>query len=137
MFVDKKRTNTKSDLIEITEDKLENILLKNHKYLEIKSSYINPLSLFSTFLLAKLTSNFKDFIGISKNTWEAIFIIGIILTFVWLAYTMFRIKTNWDKSSLDYLLKIIKNTHSPNDSNEEINNIMEHHEDKSRDDLVK
>lgn len=111
-FVDKKRTNTKSDLIEITEDKLENILLKNHKYLELKTSWINPLSLFLTLLLAKLTADFKDFLEISKNTWEAIFIIGIILSFIWLVLSLIRIVTYWEKASLDFLLKIIKNTHS-------------------------
>lgn len=110
-FVDKKRTNTKSDLIEITEDKLENILLKNYKYLELKTSWINPLSLFLTLLLAKLTADFKDFLGISMNTWEAIFIIGIILSFIWLIWSLFRLSNYWEKASLDYLLKIIKNTH--------------------------
>lgn len=122
-FVDKKRTNTKSDLIEITEDKLENILLKNHKYLDLKTSWINPLSLFLTLLLAKLTADFKDFLEISRNTWEAIFIIGIILSFIWLVWTIIRIVTYWDKSSLDYLLKIVKNTHSStNEKGQENNN---------------
>ncbi len=120
-FIDKKRTNTKSDLIEITEDKLENILLKTHKYLDLKKSWLNPLSLFSTLLLAKLTAEFKDFLEISKNTWEAIFIIGIILSFFWLCLTIIKIVINWDKSSLDYLLKIVKNTHT-NEDREENNN---------------
>ena len=35
-FVDKIRSNTKSDLIEITEDKLENILLKQFLKKSIK-----------------------------------------------------------------------------------------------------
>jgi hypothetical protein len=122
-FVDKKRINTKSDLIEITEDKLENILLKNQKYLDLKTSWINPLSIFLTLLLALLTADFKDFLGISKNYWEPIFIIGIVLSFIWLALTIIRIYRYWDKLSLDYLLKIIKNTHSAiDDSGQEDNN---------------
>jgi hypothetical protein len=111
-FVNQKRTNTKSDLIEITEDKLENILLKNQKYIDLKMSWLNPFSLFSSLLLAKLTSDFKDFLKIGKETWEAIFIIGIILSFIWLCYTIFRILIYWKKSSIEYLLGIIKNTHS-------------------------
>lgn len=111
-FVDKKRTNTKSDLIEITEDKLENILLKNHKFLDIRKSWINPLSLFLTLLLSQLTADYKEFIGVSKYTWEALFVGGSILALIWFLWTLFRIYTYWDKSSLDYLLKIIKNTHS-------------------------
>ena len=111
-FVDKKRTNTKSDLIEITEDKLENILIKNQKLLELKKSWINPLSLFLTVLLAKLTAEFKDFWGVSKNTWEGIFIIGIIISFIWLCITIIRIAIYWKKCELSYLLNMIKNTHT-------------------------
>ncbi|MBK6953342.1 MAG: hypothetical protein IPH24_15245 [Crocinitomicaceae bacterium] len=121
-FVDKKRSNTKSDLIEITEDKLENILIKNQKYLDLKTSWLNPLSLFLTMLLAKLTADFKDFFEIPKNTWEAIFIIGIILSFIWLVWTIIRIVTYWSKSSLDYLLGIIKNTHSTTEKSGSENN---------------
>ncbi len=110
-FVSKKRSNTKSDLIEITEDKLENILLKNLKFLNLKHSWINPLTIFVAFLLAKLTSTFNDFIGITKYTWDSIFTICVVLSFVWLIITLFRIKIYWDKASIESIIKIIKNTH--------------------------
>ena len=39
-FVGQVCINTQSDLIEITEDKLENILIKHLKYLSLKKSFI-------------------------------------------------------------------------------------------------
>lgn len=108
-FVSQKRTNTKSDLIEITEDKLENILIKNSKYVDLKSKWLTPFSLLFTLVLSLFTTEFKDFISISKYTWQALFIIGIISCSVWLFYVVARIYFYWDKSSIDYLLGQIKN----------------------------
>ena len=90
-FVSQKRTNTKSDLIEITEDKLENILIKNSKYVDLKSKWLTPLSLLFTLVLSWFTTEFKDFIGIPKYTWQALFIIAIISCLVWLFYVVTKI----------------------------------------------
>ena len=108
-FVSQKRSNTKSDLIEITEDKLENILIKNNKYFDLKTKWLTPFSLLFTFVLSWFTSEFKDFIGISKYTWQALFIVGIISCSIWLIYVIIRIFYYWDKSSMDFLLGQIKN----------------------------
>jgi len=108
-FVSQKRTNTKSDLIEITEDKLENILIKNSKYVDLKSKWLTPLSLLFTLVLSWFTTEFKDFIGIPKYTWQALFIIAIISCLVWLFYVVTKIIYYWDKSSIDCLLGQIKN----------------------------
>jgi L-fucose isomerase-like protein len=63
-FVDKRCSNVKSDLIEITHDKLENILLKYLKNLSIAKSWITPVSLGITLLIAKLTATFNKTFGI-------------------------------------------------------------------------
>ena len=96
-FVSQKRSNTKSDLIEITEDKLENILIKNNKYVDLKTKWLTPFSLLFTFVLSWFTSEFKDFI------------VGIISCSIWLIYVIIRIFYYWDKSSMDFLLGQIKN----------------------------
>ena len=66
-FVDKNVSNVKSDLIEITHDKLENILLKHLKNLDIRNSWITPASIFLTVLIVRLTATFNDSFGI--NDW--------------------------------------------------------------------
>ncbi len=66
-FVREKRTNVKSDLIEITEDKLENILLKHVQLLEVRKSWITPLSLFVAIMLTNLSATFGDKLGIKRS----------------------------------------------------------------------
>jgi len=109
-FIGNRITNVKSDLIEITEVKLENILLKNLNKLEIRKSWIAPLSVFIAVLLAKLTTTFKTAFGINASVWEALFLLIIVISFIWLIVVAIKIFFCWKESSLDNLMKIIKNT---------------------------
>ena len=58
-FVDKHRRNTKSDLIEITEDKLENILLKHLSKLEMQKRWLLPFSILLSVSLTLASANFR------------------------------------------------------------------------------
>ena len=108
-FVDQVRTNTKSDLIEITEDKLENILLKHLSKLNKVKGWLTPLSLFVTILIVILTSTFKSFIGLEKEVWKAVFVISLIVTFIWTIIATYNaIKCSKD-ASISFLINEIKN----------------------------
>jgi hypothetical protein len=107
-FVDKKMSNVKSDLIEITHDKLENILLKHLKNLDIRKSWITPASIFLTVLIARSTSTFNDSLGIPKDVWNAFFLILMIASVIWLIWCLVEIISCWKKSSIDYLINTIK-----------------------------
>ena len=108
-FIDKRRTNVKSDLIEITEDKLENILLKYLHIISIRKSWIIPLSILVTVLLTQLSASFGDKFGVSGTVWEAIFVLITFSTGVWFVVSIIRIILNWKGSSLSALIAIIKN----------------------------
>lgn len=108
-FIDKKRTNTKSDLIEITHDKLENILLKHLEFVSIKNSWVSPLSVFVTILLTKLTASFKKFIEIEKEVWEALFLFGLAGSFIWLVIVLIRMYCHRNVTNIDYVINKIKN----------------------------
>lgn len=108
-FIDQRRTNVKSDLIEITEDKLENILLKHLQRLGLRKSWITPLSLLVTIILANLSATFGDKFGIKGNVWEAFFLLVAIVSGIWLVVTIIRMITSWKESSLANLIAIIKN----------------------------
>lgn len=107
-FVDKRMSNVKSDLIEITHDKLENILLKHLKNLDIRKSWITPASIFLTVLIARLTSTFNDSLGIPKNVWDAFFLIIMMVSGIWLLWKIIEICNCWKKSSVEYLINTIK-----------------------------
>ena len=51
-FIDTRCSNIKSDFIEITHDKLENILLKHLHRLKYRREWVAPLSIFITLLVS-------------------------------------------------------------------------------------
>jgi hypothetical protein len=108
-FVDKRRENVKSDLITITEVKLENILLKHIHKLGVRKSWLAPLSLLITVVIAKSTASFHATLGVDASVWEALFILLMVGSFVWLIITIINICRYWKESSLPNLLAIIKN----------------------------
>ena len=108
-FVSEKRTNVKSDLIEITQDKVENIILKYLKNINIRNSWQTPFATLLTLFLARLTASFKDALGLSKDSWNAFFAIGIVISFFWLIWTIYKIVVYWNYTSIEYLINRIKN----------------------------
>lgn len=112
-FVGNTHTNLKSDLIEITEDKLMLCLIENEKILKDKTAWQTPISLFSSLLLTKLTAKFETgFVGIDSNTWEAIFLIGIVISLLWLIISLYKLYKSWKTDHFNALLNKIKNSNS-------------------------
>jgi hypothetical protein len=108
-FVDQVRTNTKSDLIEITEDKLENILLKHLSKLNKVRGWLTPFSLLITILIVLLTADFKLFLGVSKEIWNAVFILGFIVTLIWTVISVYSAIICSKNSTIGFLISEIKN----------------------------
>lgn len=108
-FVDQVRTNTKSDLIEITEDKLENILLKHLDKLNKVKGWLTPLSLFATILIVLLTAEFKLYFGIEKEVWKAVFVLSLFVTMIWTGISSYNAIRCSKKSSISFLINEIKN----------------------------
>ncbi len=109
-FIDKHRSNVKSDLIEITEDKLENILLKHIRKIGTRKAWLAPLGLFISIILANISATFTEKFGIPSSIWEAIFFIGAIASGIWLIASFVLMIVNWKESSIDYLISRIKNS---------------------------
>ena len=109
-FVDNRRSNIKSDLIEITEDKLENILLKYLKNMGRKTAWMTPLGLFISVILAINTSTFTDKFNIPANTWEAVFLIAAFGSGLWLLISLITLGIHWKNSKIDFLINEIKST---------------------------
>lgn len=107
-FVAHRYSNVKSDLIEITEDKLENILLKHLSSLAIRKSWITPLTLFLAVLLANLTATFSNKFGIDAPVWQAFFLLLAITSFLWFVLACLRAISRWRDGSLSSLFAIIK-----------------------------
>jgi len=103
-------SNTEQQLIQITEDKLENIFLKQVKNLNIKNSWVSPASILVAVGLTKTTATFNKALGLSAAVWEALFILVGIGCSCWLIRNLFLIYKSWDKSSIPNLIASIKNS---------------------------
>ena len=108
-FINQVCSNTKTDFIEITEDKLENILIKFLRDFKNASGWITPFSIFITIFIANLTAEFKDFLSIPKDIWCAIFYLSLGLSFVWLIIKAISAINNRKKVKIEYLINKIKN----------------------------
>ena len=108
-FIDRRRANVKSDLIEITEDKLENILLKHLQQLGRRKLWITPCSLFITLMLANLSATFENKFGIEGAVWDALFILMAVISGIWLIVSLVCMFCYWKNASLANLIAKIKN----------------------------
>ena len=109
-FVNKRVSNIKSDVIEITEDKLENILLKHIKRMGTRKGWLTPLGLFITVVLANVPTSFSAKFGIPASIWESSFILAGIGFGGWLFVSLIRLGYYWKESSTDFLICKIKDS---------------------------
>lgn len=109
-FVDQVRSNTKSDLIEITEDKLENILIKFLEKFKKTINWLTPLSIFLTVILVLLTAEFKDFLGLEKSIWNALFVLVSLLSLLWTILNAYHAIIYTKHCTIEKLIEEVKNT---------------------------
>lgn len=93
-----------AEVIEITVDRLKLILNKHAASIEQKKSWIAPLGIGLTILLALTAGDFKSDI-LPADTWLALFIFGGALTVAWLVYTGVRA---FRSKSIEDLIEEIK-----------------------------
>lgn len=109
-FIDQVRSNTKSDLIEITEDKLENILRKFIEKFKKTINWLTPLSIFLTVILVLLTAEFKSFLGLDKSIWNALFVLVSLFSLGWTIHNAYYAIIYKKHCSIEKLIEEVKNT---------------------------
>lgn len=109
-FVNRVYANTKSDLIEITDDKLRLILSDFIERIKKTHDWLIPFSILLTLIITFLTTEFsKDFLGISRSTWSTIFILIFIISVIWLIISTFNCIYKKRLNTLENLIDRIKN----------------------------
>lgn len=106
--VDNIISNTSVNVIQITEDKLENILMRHLKKLEKPRDLIGAISLFLSLLIVMFTTEFKNIMFLNSDTWKGIFICLLIGSAVYLGYVIKNIYK--DKDSIESIMEDIKNS---------------------------
>lgn len=104
--INKYFSNTKSNVIEITEDKARNILNSHYLKMEKSKDWKGALALFITLLLSLITADFHHWI-LTADTWKAIFIILLFVSAIYLIYTICN--TLKSKDSVDNIIHDLEN----------------------------
>ena len=104
--VDVVHSNVGQEIIEITADKLRLILNDNIQLMAARNEWHTPLSILVTITLVLITTNFKSVLGLSADTWAAIFIISAGLNALWLLKSLFSLRKS---ISVEDILNAAKN----------------------------
>ena len=106
-YIRNKYSNTQSDLIEITEDKLRIILNESYSIIKRTKDWIGAAGLFLSILITLLTSNFRDTLILKSEIWNAIFWLCLVISGIYLIYVIFNKFKN--RISVDEIIDQIKN----------------------------
>lgn len=81
--------NTSQEIIHITVDRLKLVLVEHKNGFERRKEWHTPLGLFLTIVLVFITSTFKDALGFKADTWCAFFLVGLLLSLMWLGRAIY------------------------------------------------
>nr|WP_321353237.1 hypothetical protein [uncultured Methanoregula sp.] len=81
--------NLAQEVIVTTEDKIKICLLTHVTYIEKRKDWIAPLGMLFTIIITLSTTSFNTAFNIDPSTWRAIFIIGGLLSFIWLIISVY------------------------------------------------
>ena len=102
----KVHTNFDQNIVIVTEDRLE-LCLRNHlDCISRHKAWVTPVSLLAAFIATLCTSSFKDAFGLPAATWQALFVLFVIVTAIWSILSVIDAFRN--KSSLRQLIDAIK-----------------------------
>jgi hypothetical protein len=100
--------NLTQDVILTTEDKLRLALIEHREVLSGKKEWISGGTLALSMLSTLLLTNFKDGLGLSAETWRAVYFLFFGLALFWFINSLYKLFKNRNKMGIDYLIKEIQ-----------------------------
>ena len=100
--------NVEQEIIITTSDKIELVLIKTKEILTSQRDWWTPFGLLLTFVTTFCTADFKEFAGITKDTWKALFIFLTMGAFIWLMKSLIKLRRYWRKDDLKIIINQIK-----------------------------
>ncbi|CAM3942465.1 MULTISPECIES: hypothetical protein [Paenibacillus] len=101
-------THLNQEILVITADKLELALAEHQKWVRIKTDWITPASIFLSSLAAIVAADFKNYAFINAETWESMFLLICIVSFIWTSITCIRAFKYRNKGNYSELVKELK-----------------------------
>ncbi len=100
--------NLKQEVVVTTIDKIRICLMQNKERLTVKNGWIAPLGILITLVATLFSTNFKTFI-FKAEVWQAVYIIGTLITVVWLIVSIKKAWPNRDYDSVDAIISELTN----------------------------
>lgn len=100
--------NVAQEYIMITEDKTFRCLIEWKTKVENRRAWLTPLSLLASLTLTFVTATFRDAIGVPKESWQAVFIIGIGAAMIWTLASLWTAFKARGTQSVEELLDQLK-----------------------------
>ena len=97
-------SNVSQEIIITTDDKIRLCLIDHLSKMEKKNGWVAPLGILLTIGIVFPTTTFREFLFLNPDVWKAIFVIGGILSFIWLIRAF--IQSRQSTSLTDVVLKI-------------------------------
>lgn len=106
--IDAVHVNLTQECIMITEDKAFRCLNEWKSRLEHGRAWIAPVSLFAPLVLTFGTTTFKDAFGFSKDSWQAVFLIGVLAAGVWSLFGIYQSVASRKYHTVEDLIEQLK-----------------------------
>lgn len=100
--------NVDQEIIITTSDKIELVLIKTKEILISQRDWWTPTGLSFAFVTTFCTADFKDFLGLAKESWKALFILLTIGSFIWLIISLVKLVKYWGQDDLKMIINQMK-----------------------------
>ena len=82
--------NVTQEVVITTSDRIRLCLIRHREDLRAQKDWIAPLGVLLALVAALVAADFKDFLGVKAEVWQALFILGSLASFTWLVFTAVR-----------------------------------------------
>lgn len=96
------------EFIITTSDKLRLSLVEFQEASKARTDWITPFGILLALVSTLVAADFKDFLGMTPDTWQAIFISGSVICFLWLLWAVYQAIRYHSKSNIDYVIQAVK-----------------------------
>ena len=100
--------NLGQEIIQTTSDRIKICLLEHRDAIQARGGWIAPLGVLIAIATAFVTADFRAFLGVPAATWQAVFILGLFGSTVWLIVALINMCVNWRKGNIDAVVEQIK-----------------------------
>lgn len=100
--------NVGQEIVITTSDKIRLCLREHQAALKARNDWITPLGVFLTLIASLVAADFKSVLGITADVWKAFFIMGVLISLIWLFRSIYWAIKLWKKGDIEIIIERLK-----------------------------